>query len=102
MLMLVIIESTSTSPTRRRCSVDLPLAGLERSFKATLSAALVCCPTSPEDATYIRRRGTSRATTLLLDGRRPTKRATGSWSLEFAYAVGPPTLYRCRYRYRGR
>ena len=83
MLMLVIMRA----PRHRRRWL-----WLERSFKATFSAALVCCPTSPEDATYIRRRGMSRATTLLLDGRRPTKRATGSWSLEFAYAVGPPTL----------
>ena len=66
MLMLVSIESTMTSPTVALAREN------ERSFQAALSAALVCCPTSPEDATYITRRGMSRATTLLLDRRRPT------------------------------
>ena len=56
MLMLVSIESTMTSPTVALAREN------ERSFQAALSAALVCCPTSPEDATYIRQRGTSRAT----------------------------------------
>ena len=73
---------------------------LERSFQAALSAALACsgcCPTSPEDATYIRQRGTSRARYILqlsswTDGGRREARATGSWSLDFAYAVSNPTL----------
>ena len=53
MLMLVIIEGTTrTSPTMARLR-------LERSFmlqsrqQPALSAALVCCPTSPEDAIVV-------------------------------------------------
>ena len=86
MLMLVSIESTTISPT-----VALATA-VESSFNAALSAALVCCPTSPEDETWPNARGMSRATTLLLDGRRPMKRAYLFWSLRFAFAVGNPTL----------
>ena len=83
MLMLVSIESTMTSPTVALAREN------ERSFQAALSAALVCCPTSPEDATYITRRGMSRATTLLLDGRRPrAARDRQLVTFDFAFAAG--------------
>ena len=64
----------------------------ELTFNAALSAALVCCPTLPEDETWLNARGLSRATTLLLGGRTPMKRAYLFWSSRFAFAAGNPTL----------
>ena len=83
LLMLVSIESTQRAPRQEIVDGGSGYVARELLQCSTLSAALVCCPTSPEDGTWLNTRGMSRQqgykpTTLLLDGprRRPMKRAS--------------------------